>query len=147
MTVKPSAKDSPVPVPKPELMNESIVNDVMDGVPGPGAFSRQRDLSPSLSPPPPPPPSVPQTVHGDYQYTSSQFLRHVNSTGQLSESSSSIPSCACISELASVPDMSRFTSDEHASLVIRVVQCIAAQNPTKVGQCEREQTLDWVPAR
>ena len=54
--VKPSAKDSPVPVFKPEPMNESNDDDDMDGVPGLGAFSRQRDPSPSLPPPP-----VPQT--------------------------------------------------------------------------------------
>ena len=52
--VKPSAKDSPVPVSKPEAMDESNVDDDMDGVPGLGAFSRQRDSSPSLPPQPVP---------------------------------------------------------------------------------------------
>ena len=56
--VKPSAKDSPVPVSKPEPMNESYVDDDMDGVPGLGAFSCQRDPSPSL---PPPVPQLPRT--------------------------------------------------------------------------------------
>lgn len=57
--VKPSAKDSPVPVSKPEPMDESNVDDDMDGVPGLGAFSRQRDPSPSL--PPPPVPQLPSS--------------------------------------------------------------------------------------
>ena len=48
--VKPSAKDSPFPVSKPEPMDESIVDDDMDGVPGLSAFSHQRDPSPSLPP-------------------------------------------------------------------------------------------------
>ena len=57
--VKPSAKDSPFPVSKPELMNESNVDDDIDGVPGLSAFSRQRDPSPSL--PPPPVPQLPSS--------------------------------------------------------------------------------------
>ena len=56
--VKPSTKDSPDPVSKPEPMNESNVDD-MDGVPGLSAFSRQRDPSPSL--PPPPVPQLPRS--------------------------------------------------------------------------------------
>lgn len=41
--------------------------------------------------------------------------------------------------------MSEFTSDDHANLVIRVIQCIAADyHPTEVGQRERKQTLDSV---
>jgi 5'-3' exoribonuclease 2 len=55
--VKPSAKDSLVS--KPEPMDESNVDDDMDGVPGLGAFSRQRDPSPSL--PPPPVPQLPRS--------------------------------------------------------------------------------------
>lgn len=57
--VKPSAKDSPIPVSNPEPLNESNVDDDMDGVPGLGAFSRQRDPSPSL--PPPPVPQLPRS--------------------------------------------------------------------------------------
>ena len=86
------------------------------------------------------------TVHNGYQYASSQFLRHVNSTGRSLKSSDSntIP-CTCLSELASIPDMSEFTSDDHANLVIRVIQCIAADHhPTEAGQRERKQTLDFV---
>ena len=65
----------------------------------------------------------------DYQYASSQFLRHVNYIGE---------PCTCLSELAPMSDMSKFTSDDHASLVIRVIQCIAARNPSsKAGQDER----------
>ena len=63
--VKPSAKDSPDPVSKPDPMNDSYVDD-MDGVPGLSAFSRQRDPSPSL--PPPPVPQLPRSqtpVEGD----------------------------------------------------------------------------------
>jgi 5'-3' exoribonuclease 2 len=55
--VKPSAKDSPVS--KSEPMDESNVDDDMDGVPGLGTFSRQRDPSPSL--PPPPVPQLPSS--------------------------------------------------------------------------------------
>lgn len=87
-------------------------------------------------------------VHDDYQYASSQFLRHVNSTGRPLESSesSTIP-CTCLSELASIPDMPKLTSDDHASLVIRVIICIAAQHhPTETGQCERDQISDFVSA-
>ena len=57
--VKPSAKDSSGSVSKPEPMNESNIDDDMDGVPGLGAFSRQRDPSPSL--PPPPVPQLPRS--------------------------------------------------------------------------------------
>jgi 5'-3' exoribonuclease 2 len=57
--VKPSAKDSPVLVSKPEPMTESNVDDDLDGVPGLGALSRQRDPSPSL--PPPPVPQLPRS--------------------------------------------------------------------------------------
>ena len=56
--VKPSAKVSPVPVSQPEPMNE-FVDDDTDGVPGLGAFSRQRNPSPSL--PPPPVPQLPRS--------------------------------------------------------------------------------------
>ena len=56
--VKPSAKASPVSVPKPEQINESVDDD-MDGVPGLGAFSRQMDPPPSL--PPPPVPQLPRS--------------------------------------------------------------------------------------
>ena len=91
------------------------------------------------------------TVHGDYQYqyVSSQFLRHVNSTtGRPLESPSTVShTClSCLSALASVSDMSRFTSDDHARLVIRVIRCIAARHPTEAGQFEREQILDFVQA-
>ena len=173
---------------------------------------------------------TPLTLHGDYQYASSQFLRHVNSTGPFSslKSSGTIP-CTCLSELASVSYMSKFTStvpfnsirqgvwpvtnltklrirqvwlwpvtckkirqlvsnfyyttiiytqkysqslddfvrrtcdlgqvwhfvksggpvtcdlsnwikwysNDHASLVIRVIHCIAARHPAEAGQCER----------
>ena len=82
------------------------------------------------------------TVHGDYQYASSQYLRHVNSIGQLLESSSAIP-CTCLSEFASVPDVSKITSDDHASHVIRVIHCIAAHRHTEADQSVREQTLDF----
>ena len=57
--VKPSAKTSPVPASKPEPVDESNIDDDMDSVPGLGAFSRQRDLSPSL--PPPPVPQLPRS--------------------------------------------------------------------------------------
>ena len=86
------------------------------------------------------------TVHGDYQYASSQFLRHVKSTGRSLESSSTIP-CTCLSELVPILYMSNFTSDDHASLVIRVIQCIAAWHlSSEADQCETEQTLDLVSA-
>jgi len=52
--VKPSAKVSPVPVSKPEPVNESNADDDMDGVPGLGVYPRQKDPSPSLLPPPVP---------------------------------------------------------------------------------------------
>ena len=55
--VKPSSKDSPVS--KPEPMDESNVDDDMDGVPGLSAFSRQWDPSPSL--PPLPVPQLPRS--------------------------------------------------------------------------------------
>ena len=85
------------------------------------------------------------TDHGDYQYALSQYLRHVKSPGRRLDSSMSIP-CTCLSDLDSFPDMSKFTSDEHASLVIRIIQCIAARCPTMIGQRERNQTLDSVSA-
>lgn len=62
--VKSSVKDFPVPFSKPEPMNESNFDDDMDGVPGFGAFSRQRDPSPSLPPPPVPQLSRSQTPAG-----------------------------------------------------------------------------------
>jgi hypothetical protein len=77
-------------------------------------------------------------VHGDYQYASSQYLRHVNSNGRPLGFSSTMR-CTCLSEISSVPDISNFTSDDHASLVIRVIQCITARHHSKAGQCEREQ--------
>jgi 5'-3' exoribonuclease 2 len=51
--VKPSAKASPV-VSKPEPVDESNSDIDMDGIPGLGAYFRQRDPSPSLLPPPVP---------------------------------------------------------------------------------------------
>ena len=74
------------------------------------------------------------TVHGDYQYALSEFLRHVNSTGRPLESS--IP-CTCLSEITQIPDMLKFTSDDHAIVVIRVIRCIVTSS--MAGQCEREQ--------
>ena len=56
--VKPSAKDSSVPASKSEPMNANV-DDVMDGVPGLGALSRQREPSPPL--PPPPVPQLPRS--------------------------------------------------------------------------------------
>ena len=85
------------------------------------------------------------TGHDEYHYALSQYLCHVISSGRPLESSSIIP-CTCLSELASFPDMSKFTSDDHASLVIRVIHCIAARHPTETSQCVREQTLDFVSA-
>lgn len=82
------------------------------------------------------------TIHGDYQYASSQYLRHVNSTGQSLESSSPIP-CTCCSEYASVLDLSKITSDDHATHVIRVIHCIAAHRRAEGDQSVREQTLDF----
>lgn len=82
------------------------------------------------------------TVYGDYQYASSQYLRHVNFTGRPLKFSSTTP-CTCLSELASVPDVSKLTSNDHASLVIRIIHCIAAHHPTGADQSVREQTLDF----
>ena len=78
------------------------------------------------------------TVGRDYQYASSQYLRHVTASRL----------CTCFSELAPslARDMSKFTSDDHASLVIRVIQCIVARLSTNASQCEREQTLGFVSA-
>ena len=59
--VKPSAKASPVPISKPEAMNEFNVDDDMDSVPGLGAYSRQTDLSPSSLPPTVPVPQIPRS--------------------------------------------------------------------------------------
>lgn len=57
--VKPSAKTSSVHVLKPEPVTEFNADDDMDSVPGLSAFSRQRDLSPSL--PLPPVPQLPRS--------------------------------------------------------------------------------------
>lgn len=97
--------------------------------------------------------SNPSTVHRNYRYASSLWkdhLYHANS-GRVLDSESPRPratSCICLSELVSVPagqPSSKLSPDGRASLVIRVIECIAAHLPidSEADQFMREQTLDF----
>ena len=90
------------------------------------------------------------TVSGNYRYALSLWkdhLRHANSSPVL-ESSLAATTCICLSELLSVPagkPRSKLTPDSRASLVIRVIECIAAHLPIdlETDQFARGQTLDF----
>jgi hypothetical protein len=91
------------------------------------------------------------TVHRNYRYASSiwkDHLRHANSSRVLE--SPRATTCICLSELVSVPaglPRSRLTPDGCASLVIRVIECIAAHLPidSEADQIvrDRTRTLDF----
>ena len=87
------------------------------------------------------------TIHPNYRYASSLWkdhLRYANSSRFLE--SPRAAACICLSELvpAGLPSP-KFTPDRRASLVIRVIECIAAHLPidSKAEQFVREQTLDF----
>ena len=89
------------------------------------------------------------TVQGDYKYALSLWkdhLRHVSSSPVLE--SPRTTTCICLSELVSVSaglPSSKLTPHDRASLVIRVIECIAAHLPTdsEADQLVREKTLDF----
>ena len=93
--------------------------------------------------------SNPSTVHRNYRYASSLWkdhLRHANSSRVLE--SPRATTCICLSELVSVPaglPSSKLTPDRRASLVIRVIECIAAHLPidSEADQFVGEQTVDF----
>ena len=85
------------------------------------------------------------TVHRNYRYASTLWkdhLRHANSS-QFSDSPRAT-TCICLSQLVSVP-RSKLTPDGRASLVIRVIECIAAHLPidSEADQLVKEQTLNF----
>ena len=88
-------------------------------------------------------------VRGNYRYALSLWkdhLRHANSSPVLE--SPPTTTCICLSELVSVPaglPSSKLTPESRASLVIRVIECIAAHlpNDSEAGQFVREQSLDF----
>lgn len=84
------------------------------------------------------------TVYRDYQYTSSQYLRHIYNS-RLFESPTAT-ACTCVSELVPVA-AGVLTPDDHASLVIRVIECIAAHHSIATSRCVREHTSDFHLAR
>ena len=89
------------------------------------------------------------TVYGNYRYSLSLWkdhLRHANSSPVLE--SPPTTTCICLSELVSVPaglPSSKLTPNSRASLVIRVIECIAAHLPNdlEAGRFVREQALDF----
>ena len=85
------------------------------------------------------------TVYRDYQFSSSQYLRHIYYS-RLFGSPTATTTCTCASELVPVP-AGALTPDDHASLVIRVVECIVAHHSIAASQCAREQTSDFHLAR
>lgn len=93
--------------------------------------------------------SNPSTVHRNYRYASSLWkdhLHHTNSSRVLE--SPGATTCTCLSELVPVPaglPSSKLTYDGHASVVIRVIECIVAHHPidSEANQFVREQTLDF----
>ena len=87
------------------------------------------------------------TVHGDYLHALSLFFRHVKYAGRPLKSDPCNCLSTCLPERAAISDMSKFTSDVHASLVIRVIHCIAARHPSSMaGQSKRDQILDIISA-
>lgn len=87
------------------------------------------------------------TVHPSYRYASSLWkdhLRHANFSRFLEFPHAT--NCTCLSALISpgLPSP-KLTPDGRASLVIRVIECIAAHVPTdsEADQFVREQTLDF----